>query len=256
MKLVTLSCPKCNAQLQVNEDLTHAICNYCGYHFLIDDESQKVDVRVKNAREVGRELEYGRRSAGSNQELANEVGAMMEPLAKISELSPQIDRITKVVEVYKKKTKNDKSTFGKLLPWIWCAGLFVLFLAGGSDSGSILETILTALFIGLTAAGITYLVQYSHKSSLKGSMSTLSRLTKEMEANQQALQGHDIEIIPPDYRNRVAMSFIYNALRNQRAMTMQEAVNLYEDNLHKNRLEAMEAEQLKQLSQINRSVRK
>lgn len=69
------------------------------------------------------------------------------------------------------------------------------------------------------------------------------------------MQGHNIDVIPPDYRYRDAMAFFYNALRNQRAMTMQEAVNLYEDHLHKNRIEAMEAEQLKKLDQINQTAK-
>ena len=32
MKLIALECPKCNAQLEVNEELSQATCNYCGCH--------------------------------------------------------------------------------------------------------------------------------------------------------------------------------------------------------------------------------
>ena len=59
-----------------------------------------------------------------------------------------------------------------------------------------------------------------------------------------------MDVIPPDYRYRQAMTFFYNALKNQRAMTMQEAVNLYEDYLHKNRMEQMQAEQIQKLNEI------
>lgn len=54
MKLVKLKCPQCNANLEVNNDLTMAVCNYCGCSFYIDDEQVKQSqeaTRKKKARE-------------------------------------------------------------------------------------------------------------------------------------------------------------------------------------------------------------
>lgn len=257
MKLITLSCPKCSAQLQINQELTHAICNYCGYHFLVDDEAQKVDVRIQNPREIGRELEYGRRSVvGGNKELADEVGIMIEPLSRLGELSMRYNRLYRVVESNKKSIEKDKTTFGKALPFIWFAGIFLLFL-GSSLSGDtgVGESIGVGLFCGLIALGITFFVQVGHKSSLKKNVTALNNVAKEMERHKETLKGHDIEIIPPDYRYRQAMQFFYSALRNQRAVTMQEAVNLYEEFLHQNRMEAMQAEQIQKLNQLNKTAK-
>lgn len=39
--------------------------------------------------------------------------------------------------------------------------------------------------------------------------------------------------IPPDYRNFGAVSFMTNAIRNLRASTLGEAINLYEEELHR-----------------------
>lgn len=39
--------------------------------------------------------------------------------------------------------------------------------------------------------------------------------------------------IPPDYRNFPATSYMANAIRNCRANTLKEAINLYEEELHK-----------------------
>ena len=250
MKLITLSCPKCNAQLQVNQDLTHAICNYCGYHFLIDDEAKKVDIQVRNAREVGRELEYGRRSAGGNAELAEEVGAVMEPLARLNELTPQANRLYQALERDKKKTEQDKTIFGKMLPWVWFSVIFIVSLASGLSDGNVGSSLLGGLMVGLIAAGITYLVQRGHKNSLKRNANALNKVAKEIDSHKAALKGRNVDVIPPDYRYRQAMTFFYNALKNQRAMTMQEAVNLYEDYLHKNRMEQMQAEQIQKLNEI------
>lgn len=38
MKLITLTCPKCGAQMEVNPELEAIICNYCGNKMLIDGE--------------------------------------------------------------------------------------------------------------------------------------------------------------------------------------------------------------------------
>ncbi|MBQ9606864.1 MAG: hypothetical protein IJV16_06785 [Lachnospiraceae bacterium] len=257
MKLITLSCPKCSAQLQINEELTHAICNYCGYHFLVDDEAKKVDVRIQNPREIGRELEYGRRSAvGGNKELADEVGIMMEPLARLGELTMRYNRLYKAVEGNKKSIERDKTTFGKLLPFIWFAGIFILFfMSGMSGDSGVGESIGVGLFCGLVALGITFLVQAGHKSSLKKNATALNNVAKEIERHKETLKGHNVDIIPPDYRYRQAMQFFYTALRNQRAMTMQEAVNLYEEYLHQNRMEAMQAEQIQKLNKLNKTAK-
>ena len=257
MQLITLSCPKCNAKLQVNQELTHAICNYCGYHFLIDDEAKKVDIRVKNAREVGRELEYGRRSViGGNKELADEVGIIMEPLSRLTELNTNYSRIYSAAENNKKSVDKDNSSVGKALPWLWFIGIYLLFLISGlSGGGELGSSIGAAFFFGFVALGIVYINRAKHKNNLKKNITTLQNLSKEIESQKTALEGHDIDIIPPDYRYRQAMSFFYSALKNQRAMTMQEAVNLYEDYLHQNRMEAMQAEQIQKLNQINKTAK-
>ena len=45
MKLITLTCPKCGAQMEVNSELEAIICNYCGNKMLIDREvvEQKIN---------------------------------------------------------------------------------------------------------------------------------------------------------------------------------------------------------------------
>ena len=38
MKLITLTCPTCGAQMEVNPEREAIICNYCGNKMLIDRE--------------------------------------------------------------------------------------------------------------------------------------------------------------------------------------------------------------------------
>ncbi len=106
MKLVTLSCPNCNAQLQINMELKQAVCNYCGHQFLIDDERQKVDLNIVNPEVIGEAIEYSRRNVrGGNKELAMEIGAMIEPMCTVRELAPRANRLEMLVRNGQKKTE-------------------------------------------------------------------------------------------------------------------------------------------------------
>ena len=46
-----------------------------------------------------------------------------------------------------------------------------------------------------------------------------------------------VEIIPPDYRYPSAVESFYKYLNNNRANDMKEAVNLYEEEMHRLRME-------------------
>ena len=37
MKLLSLTCPNCGANIEVNSELTMCTCNFCGKQFLVDD---------------------------------------------------------------------------------------------------------------------------------------------------------------------------------------------------------------------------
>ena len=63
MKLIDLTCTKCNATLQVNADLKKCICQYCGNEMLIDDETVQVHHQMDNAYQAGYQMEMGRQQA-------------------------------------------------------------------------------------------------------------------------------------------------------------------------------------------------
>lgn len=45
MKLIKMTCPNCNAELEVDADRKQAFCQYCGTKLLIDDETINVNYR-------------------------------------------------------------------------------------------------------------------------------------------------------------------------------------------------------------------
>ena len=65
MKLISMICPHCGAQLSIDMDRRQAFCQYCGTKLLLDDENsininnRIVDeARLKEAEVRLKELEY------------------------------------------------------------------------------------------------------------------------------------------------------------------------------------------------------
>lgn len=42
MKLFDLNCPKCGAQLKIDDKITKGVCEHCGTVVLIDDEARHI----------------------------------------------------------------------------------------------------------------------------------------------------------------------------------------------------------------------
>lgn len=60
-----------------------------------------------------------------------------------------------------------------------------------------------------------------------------------------------IKVLPPDYRYALASDYILSTLRNRRADTIKEATNLFEDQLHKWRMERYQVEILNRQQAMN-----
>lgn len=256
MKLITLSCPNCNAQLQINSDLNQAVCNFCGYHFLIDDERQKVDLNIVNPEQLGRAIEYGRRSVrGGNVELAKEIESLIEPLATVKELAPQANRLEKLVSIGRKRTEEYEKPFMKNLHFIAPPVAFlVLFVFGIASGADVSGSLFFALFMGIIAFIALLVIKNNTFSAYKTNTARLEKATEELNKANAFLKDKDLSIIPPDYRNREAMIFIHEALMNQRAMNVQEAINLYEDHKYKQKMEDIEKKKIQEIQRLNRSV--
>lgn len=76
LKMVSLECPNCHAQLQIEEGREYAYCSYCGAKFLIEDDSTHTTIIIsRDESEIARtnaekeirlkEIESEERSAGN-----------------------------------------------------------------------------------------------------------------------------------------------------------------------------------------------
>ena len=256
MKLVTLSCPNCNAQLQINMELKQATCNFCGHQFLIDDERQRVDLNIVNPEVLGEAIEYSRRNVrGGNKELAQEIGSMIEPLCTVRELAPRANRLETLVNNGARKIENYENTYMKHLHFIASPIVFVVFFVLGLASGEGLEGgLMFGLFMGLSTLVALLVIKANTFSAYKANTASLARVTEDLNRANEELQGKDIDLIPPNYRDRESLNFIYEAIMNQRAMNVQEAINLYEDHKYKNKMQDIEQKKVQELQRLNRNV--
>ena len=71
MKLITLTCPKCGAQMEVNPELEAIICNYCGNKMLIDREV--VEQKITGGFEFGYQQEQKRIREEEKEARKNEI---------------------------------------------------------------------------------------------------------------------------------------------------------------------------------------
>lgn len=80
MKLVPAKCPSCGANIEVNEDLKNAICQYCGTTILIEDAVEKYKVEILG--EVKVDGIEGKSELLKNAETLGSIGKYTESIQK------------------------------------------------------------------------------------------------------------------------------------------------------------------------------
>lgn len=95
IKMITLKCPACGANLSIEENLKQCFCRYCGAKILIDDGStmhtyRKIDearIREAEAREVIRlrelEAEEKKRMAEEKREKTNSIAEAIQTVVLV-----------------------------------------------------------------------------------------------------------------------------------------------------------------------------
>ena len=113
---------------------------------------------------------------------------------------------------------------------------------------------------------IAVIVYCSEKIKKKRKMDCYEKQLKELECKSNEYKvavekileqiQDDLTVIPPDYQYPLAIEYIYSCIRNQRAASMGEAINLYEDQLHKWRMEQMQSKLVEMSMQQQVSLEK
>lgn len=141
MKLVSIKCPSCGADLEINAEAKQAFCTYCGTKVFVDDEVQHV--QYDNAEETGYQFERGRQRAQA------EAGAYYPPQA-----APQTVIVQQVAQQPPKKRK----TLWWVLGWLFIFPLpLTILLARNNKMNKTLKIVLIAaawvIYLGIAVSG-------------------------------------------------------------------------------------------------------
>lgn len=250
MKLVDLNCPGCGALLKVNPELTKGICNYCGNEFLIDDEIQKLN--ITNGVQLGYQQEQGRIDAVNRKrdELLNSLSSAIEPARKIDDAYRKYQEKEYKYNCYKTGTNGGIIVLTILLHIfvvpIVC--LIIAFIIGGIyDSGSAFGNAFLILWI-LSIVFTILIFVMSKKKKMDTKQNLAYQRDNAYDKYQERLKKYynKLTFLPPDYRYLDAIESFYRYVNNSRANDIQQAMNLYEEEMHRLRMENSQAAMLRE----------
>ena len=221
MRINTYKCPQCNAELHVGTDIGRIKCDYCGAMIWIED-SVAGDFASRKSPEEARRL-------------ANKLSSIIGPMKRREELSDKAKELSQEIRKIEGLENNSTQGSGRHKLYISTALILFLALVLSIYIGSGVFFFLVILMVGI------YFVNgfFSNKKRefhLSEKKEEYNRLLAEIERLDN---DNDLELVPPDYRKEEAVSFFCKSLRNQRAFDMQEAINLYEEELHRNEMKQL-----------------
>ena len=143
MKIITMKCPHCGGQLEIEEGKKQIFCSHCGSKLLIDDEV--VHHKLDDAEEAGYRFEKGRQKAQAE-------ARMQQQRQAYSYIPPELEKPKKrrtwlwilgwlcffpvplTILMLRKKDMNPKLKYG-IIAAGWIAYL-AIGMSGGNKSGS------------------------------------------------------------------------------------------------------------------------
>ncbi len=257
MKLVSLACPHCKAPLEVNQELTMATCNYCGYQFMIDNEINYSRMTEEDTERIGKAAERARMENEENiaVKTTQKVYAVYSGLLKLRENNGRL------MDLQTKFQENKTSLFwAKVFHWLTgpikgeilvIAGIgLVLYLTIRDmiENSSGIKGLFTGLVISAALYGVMRLLRIYFNHAVVKRASEREQLESEINelntANQEMKTKADFDFVPVKYRNENALKYMYESLRVRRARTLAEAMNQYD--VEQQRLTFMRMQQQQQ----------
>lgn len=246
MKLTALECPKCNATLEIAPESTYVTCNYCGCRFLIDSESEKVRPDSEDVYKMGYAFERGRyeRQSEECRNLANKVKALGGAITDLQTKKGTLELLSIQISSLEAEQKRLASISGKLKSYkvpIYLLIVTVLLSAIGAGAGISVAGI-------IASAILSYIMRFRRNKELDAVTKLIQQKIEELAETKREIlfitKTYDFELIPDKYCSKNAIDYIYEVLYNQRAMNISQAINLYEDDQYKKRMEMLQREQV------------
>lgn len=177
---------------------------------------------------------------------------------------------------YQLKNRHEKKGIKPWLVYVFLLPMIIILsilLIAGEMSAGLRVTIYTILIVILIAPFFISIASYKSEKRInnrfekeainywqkiggpaeKANNEVLSRINNE---KREIIRKYSfvVNIIPPDYRDTTACGFIVSALINKRADNIKEAINLYEETLHRMRLESATQDLVSAVSSLQNEV--
>ncbi len=246
MKIIEINCPSCGASLNAREDASRVICEFCGGTVVVEDSKQEG---------FNHELGAIKARASVSDQLANAIDELAKPLIYSKQVASETEALKQQLQSLQKQLKFCQNS-GKLVTYIGAslfALLILLILCAARAS------IIVFLIMGIIAAAMfpvigACVLQYE-QNMIDGIDTTSKSITAHENTtrkyNEIKASHQDINI-PPKYRTPRAMKFISEAIRGQKANSIEHALSQYDDLLMREKSIALQEEQIRlQQQQIN-----
>lgn len=250
MKIISVQCPSCGANLNANEEESRITCDFCGGLVVVED-----------ARSEGYNMELGRMKARANvsEDLANRIDELTIPLCEYKNVENELNGLN----VQKKSFVSQIGIcerHGKLISYgaasIIAFLFFIILNAAKAPIG-------VFIFFGFLCAAaypiIAYIVLKYWDNIVKGLKETEDGITeheKILKDYSQIIASHSDIKIPEQHQTERAMNFISNSIRSQTSSTIESAIAEYEKLLRDEKALALQEEQIRLQQQQIEETRK
>ena len=251
-------CQKCGAELDKNA----RFCTKCGQKRIMMSNNDQIN-----------ENQYSSPSNTykSGSELTEILSRLVGPINEITRLASKADAVSRGITSLEKKDRVDnpeqRTVFAILIAipvgaiaglYAWyCVALGIMVFTGETwvrEHFGIISLLISMVACVILCAIISRRIldgmHESRKKTIQKSKDNYNEIIMQVNSICSGLDQNEVALIPPDYRYGHAVEFFYKALLNQRAVNMQQAVNLYEDTLHKERMESLQVQQANYMRSI------
>ena len=235
------------------------VCGVCGTAVNLDTTPDMSPAVQQNEVKVTQKAQVPNLRALQGDELCRYLVPLLQPLKQIDTIEENID--TAALRAQSIRAHGVWHYFWPFFAFGWLVSIIVsgIFAPVLEEIGLVSDLSTASLTFFFVAAFLIY------AGGLTLAILMRKRSVNKMNANKEAIQkdiyamrsrqdelymsiSNVLEKVPQDYRYYIAINYIVDCLQKGRADSMKEAINLYEEQLHRWKLEnaAMEAVILQQ----------
>lgn len=232
-------CPDCGTI--INDDAV--ICEYCGH---------EINKRISSEKSIP--------STITTEGTLNSLKKALSIVRQVEETQKKEAELAKRrQEIDKKRQEILDDDMPGVLAFIYLLTIIAAGYFGASSEGvpgMIVAIVIAVIALGLIYAAYSSLTKNSRETNANAYYnSRIKQLEKEEKAHRKSVEtlkkntniAGELSFLPEKYRNSEIISYLIQLFREKRVDNLKEALNLYEDDVHKYRMEEMQQKQLEEL---------